>query len=155
MSCNFFKTRATKWASIMAGIFFAGGVGTSAALSLKLAGLCSSAVTSFITTIGTTLVIPTLTGVVTVEDYTTPFTLNNVTFALPDNLLDLINSTDELPTYCFAIPLTLGLVVTTTFSLALYSAIATAIHIHDQQDEQHPRNGNSEDNDEPLAALVV
>ena len=40
----------------------------------------------------------------------------------------MINSTKELPPYCFIAPLTIGLCITVAASLALASTVALAVH---------------------------
>lgn len=137
-----FRSRATKYGSIVGATVFAAGAGGSAALALKLSSLCSSAVSSFIESIGTQLSIPELSGDVVVDGYTANFTIQNVTIAIPKSLLDLINSTEELPAYCYSVPFTLGLCITTAISLALASAITSAIHIHNHDNEQVRNNDN-------------
>jgi hypothetical protein len=128
-----FRSRATKYGSIVGGLMFGAGAGTSAALSLKLSALCSCAVSNFLEKMGTHISIAELSGFVEVDGFAANFTLKNITATFPDGWSDLIKSTDELPPYCFSIPFAMGLCITTAISLALANAITTAIHIRDNK----------------------
>src|SRR3990167_9881870 len=139
---SFFKSRATKYGSIVGGVVFAAGTGGSAALSLRLASLCSSEVASFMEHIGTNLAISELNGVIDIGRFSANFTIHNVTTSYPAGWLDVIKSTEELPPYCFGVPFTLGLCLTTAISLALASAITTAIHVHNHGDQHHRDDDN-------------
>jgi hypothetical protein len=131
---TFFKSRSFKYGALFGTLSFGAGAGTSAALALKIASLCSSAVHSFITDIGTNITLSEMSAVVHFETYNVTIKLDDITTALPAGWLDVINSTTSLPRYCFAAPFTIGLCITAAASLALASAVALAINIHDQDD---------------------
>ncbi|AHE67828.1 hypothetical protein [Legionella oakridgensis] len=131
----FFKSRSFKYGALIGGIGFAAGAGGSAAVALKLASLCSTAVNSFVTEVGTHFSLSELSAVVHIDGYNATLTLDDINAALPPGWLDIINHAQELPSYCFSAPFTIGLCITAAASLALASTIAIAIHIHDHPAE--------------------
>ena len=146
---SFFKSSATKYGYLLGGIVFAAGAGGSAALSLRLASLCSSAVGFFIENIGTTISVSKLDGVIHFGKFSTNLTIEDIKAGIPEDWLEVINGTNKLPAYCFSVPFTLGLCLTTAISLALASAITTAIHI------RHHEKAPPKEEDDPRTKLLI
>lgn len=129
---SFFKSRAFKYGFFSGGLGFAAGAGSSAAIALKMASLCSTAVNSFISHVGNNIIIDNVNVTVHFEEYSANLTLDDITAALPEGWSDILKQANNLPSYCFSAPFTIGLCITAAASLALASSVTAAIHIHDE-----------------------
>ena len=129
----FLKSPSFKYGALFGTLGFGAGAGASAAIALKIASLCTKAVNSFITEMGTNITISELSGVVHIGGFNISLTLEDITAALPAGWMDLVNHATELPHYCFSAPFTVGMCITTAAALSLASAVALAIHLRDHQ----------------------
>ena len=150
------RSRPFKYGFFAGLLTFGAGAGGSAAIALKIASHCSSAIAYFISEMGKNITISELEAILHLGSYNVTLTLDDINAALPAGWLDIINTTTELPPYCFRAPFALGLCVTTVASLALASTIALAIHIHDHNEDRSAPPRELEgiiDNDEVQSLL--
>lgn len=153
----FFKSRSSKYGFFSGCVGFAAGVGGSAAVALKMASYCSSAVTNFIHEIGQNVSISDVNAVVHIGELKINITLDDIDVLFPEGWLNLINSTKELSSYCFVAPFAIGLCLSSVFALSLANTVALAVRAKDL-DAALPRDhvaplveiANGEDDDSIL-----
>lgn len=129
---KFFKSRAFKFSSLSGLLSFGVGTAGSAALAMKLSGYCMAAVTNLINELGTNFTISEFDTVVHYQQYNVPITLTNITAQYPDSWLEVINSANDLPPYCFTIPFIIGMGFSAVAALTIASTIGMAMYLRDQ-----------------------
>ena len=156
---TFFKSKGFKYGSLTGGVSLLAGTGVSTAMAFKMYSYCTGAATEFITQIGTHFTIDDLKAVVHYEQYNASIDLDDIYASLPGNWLQLINYADDVPQFCFAAPLVLGLSVTVVASLALANTVALIMVLRDQDKasltilplQAHRINDGTDEEREPLA----
>lgn len=128
---NFFRSRAFKYGSLSGGVVLAGGAAASTALAFKIASFCSAVATGFINEVGTGFTIAELDAVVHYEQYNLSIVLDNIYADLPDNWLHVVHHAEDLPAFCFAVPLILGLTMSTLAAMALANTVGIVMFIRD------------------------
>ncbi len=129
---TFFKSHSFKRGFVAGGFGLAVGAGGSAAIALKIASHCSTAIASFISEMSQNITISELNAIVHLGRYNATLTLDDINAAFPAGWLDVINHATDLSPYCFTVPFTIGLCITAAASLALASTVAVAVHIRDE-----------------------
>ena len=128
---TFFKSRAFKVGSLSGVIGLGAGAGASYAVALKIGSFCTSVATGFINEVGSNFTIPELDAVVHYEQYNASIALDNINAILPESWMHIVRHADDLPPFCFAVPLVLGLSISFIASLALANTVALVLFIRD------------------------
>ena len=129
---DFFQSRACKWGAVCGGAGLALGATASAVLAMKMSSACSSLASGFIHGMGSNFTLPTLKGVIRYQDYAVPVSFENINADLPTAWVSMIQNVNELPPYCFAAPLILGMGMSVIASMALANSVALVLFIRDQ-----------------------
>ncbi len=124
---SFFKSRAVKYGTLVGGVILGAGAGISAALAYKLESLCAATANTIIETIGNNVTIAELTAIVRYDGSNFSITLDDITAALPSNLLDLLSDAKEVDPYCVEVPLYVGILLSTLFAVTLAISVGNCI----------------------------
>ena len=125
---SFFPSEACRRVTAGALISLTTGATVSAIVAWRVSNLCTSAVDSIIRCMGNSVLIPTFSSEITFSlddrNITVPVTFSETHLPLPHNWIHALAETQEMPAYCFAITLTLGLGFTAIATIAIANSIA-------------------------------
>lgn len=132
---TFFSSPPIRSGAIAGGIGLIFGGCISFALAFNISSHCSAAVNDFLDTLSENITISELTATISLKGHSTAITLTDITAVLPNSVTHMMSHLHDLPSYCFSIPLLLGICFTLALSLALASCVTSGVSILNQQKE--------------------
>lgn len=134
----FFKSNSFTYGYRTAVAGLVVGIGSSYGVALKIAADCSEKVNEVLSQTGKDINIPQFTVELEHNNYSKPITVYNVNIPFPSDWMERLDKLNDLPTYCFYIPFTLGSFATLLVSLVLAHTVMVAVSIKEQQEEEPP-----------------
>ena len=126
--CN---SRYFKYPAFFGGLVLAAGSVTSYVLALKIANACSDGINSLLGNLGSNFTLSDIDATVHFGNRNFSVNFEDIHGDIPSNVLNLLGELRSISDYCFYAPLTLGLGITASVSIALVSLIALTLFIND------------------------